>query len=388
MSADCPGGIAHRSMGRPPNNSLPENTRQEILDYATGPAKGASCAHLADLLDEFQHIKVSAKTIGRILKSTGIENLHSHKAPRRFRRRPRMPQEGLMNVLDASPHDWIEGRGPEMTLHGGIDDATGKVTGLYFRPNEDLAGYLQVFDQTIRKYGVFHTAYTDRHTIFISPQNDKLTVEQQLAGETAPLTQFGMALRDLEIKHIRARTPQAKGRIERLWETLQERLIIEMRLAGIANIDDANAFLPHFIEKHNQRFAVEAANPEIAYRPKPHSALLKRILSYREPRRPDRGSVISYAGETYQLWPSGANRPAAFAPGAIVWVHTHLDGTRSAVLGDKHYQMRPFEKPVAAAPDPRPAKPPKKPWSPPSDHPWKKDAKRAFEAKERRLAQK
>lgn len=394
MIALGPEGLAHRSRGRKPVNALADAMRQEILDYATGPAKGASCAHLSDLLAEYRRVGVSAKTVGRILKAAGVKNAHSHKAPRRFRRRPRMAQEGLMVILDASPHDWLEGRGPAMSLHGGIDDATGKITGLYFRPNEDLAGYLHVLDQTLKNHGVPHAAYTDRHTIFVAPSSEKLTIEQQLAGIEAPVTQFGMALKDLAIRHIKARTPQAKGRVERMWGTLQERLIIEMRLAGVTTIEDANAFLPLFIKRHNKRFAVPAANPEVAYRPKPHPAHRKQILAYREARRADGGSAISLGGETYMLWAPGARQPLGLRKGTVVWIHTHLDGSQGAVVGTEHFLLKPAERPAKPInedqhPPAESAAPqaPKQPWKPPASHPWKRAGAAALKARERKLAE-
>lgn len=295
-----------------------------------------------------------------------------------------------MIILDASPHDWLEGRGPVMTLHGGIDDATGKITGLYFRPNEDLAGYLHVFDQILKNHGVPHSVYTDRHTIFVAPSSEKLSIEQQLAGIEAPITQFGMVLKDLDIRHLKARTPQAKGRVERMWGTLQERLIIEMRLAGIRTIEEANAFLPLFIKRYNKRFAVPAKEPEVAYRPKLHPEHRKRILAYREARRTDGGSAISVGGETYLLWAPGARQPQALRKGSVVWIHTHLDGTRSAVIGTERFQLRPAEPTPRATPDHQPVaevtppKATKTPWKPPANHPWRRAA---VAAKERKLAE-
>lgn len=367
-------GLAHRSRGKRPANALEDSVRSTILDFATGPAKNASCSHLADLLGEYHNVKVSSKTIGRILKASGVKNSHSHRAPKRFRRRPRLAQEGLMVILDASPHDWLEGRGPRMSLHGGIDDATGKVLGLFFRLNEDLEGYLHVMDQIVKNHGVPHAAYTDRHTIFVSPKNEKLTVEEELSGIKAPLTQFGMAINDLDIRHIKARTPQAKGRVERLWGTLQERLVIEMRLAGITALEEANTFLPHFIRRHNERFAVAAANPEQAYRPKPSPTLRKRVFSHREPRRVDRGSAISLGGRSYLLRATGSMKPARFEPGTIVWIHTQLDGTRCVLLNGVLHHLEEFEKAPVHTEQEAKQKQEALPFKPAASHPWRRSA--------------
>lgn len=183
---------------------------------ARGPLRNASCQQVAELLEEFYSITLSAKTIGRTLKEAGIPLAHGHRSPRRKKSRDRMPQEGVLSQFDASPFAWLEDRGPKLTLHGPIDDATGKIQGLYFTLNESLFGYFQVLLQVVQSFGVPKNLYTDCHTIFFSPKKDRLSIEEELAGQTAPLTQFGRAIAELGINHIPARSPQAKGRVERL----------------------------------------------------------------------------------------------------------------------------------------------------------------------------
>ena len=206
----------------------------------------------------------------------------------------------MLVQLDASPFDWFEGRGPKLELHGAIDDATSKVLALYFRPNEDLRGYLEVLERMTADYGIPRAVYTDGHTIFFSPKKDKLTIEEELAGKQVALMQLGRVFEELGMSHIHARSPQAKGRIERLWGTLQGRLKIEMRIEGISSIEEANEFLPGFIEKYNKQFAVEPADPESAFAAPMAKGKMESIICLREERTAT-GSTISYYGQKYQL---------------------------------------------------------------------------------------
>nr|WP_244406335.1 ISNCY family transposase [Thermovirga lienii] len=230
--------LAHGNRGRKPKHATPKEVKEAIVGFAVGKYSGASYQHMSELMKEHDGIFVSAKTVGRILKEASIPNKHTHKSPRRRRARNRMPMEGMLVQCNASPHDWFEGKSSKLCLHGAIDDATGKVLGLYFRPNEDLLGYLHVLKQMVEDYGVPRSIYSDGHSIFFSPKGDKLTIEEELKGERVKLTQFGEVLNQLSITHIKARSPQAKGRIERLWGTLQSRLIVELRIANISSMDE------------------------------------------------------------------------------------------------------------------------------------------------------
>jgi hypothetical protein len=247
-----------------------------------------------------------------------------------------MPKEGMLVQCDASPFDWLEDRGPEMSLHGIIDDATSEVLGLYFRMEEDTIGYMRVLMQMLHNYGVPCSFYSDRHTIFFSPSMDKLSIEEELAGKTVNLTQFGRALEELRITHIPARSPQAKGRIERLWETLQGRLVIELRLAGISDLEGANAFLPSYLPRFNKRFAVAAADPDAAFRPVPSPAVLSRIVCFKDERKASNGSTISFLGNTYRLIDQGGNAALLYLRSKVT-VLTQVDGSISALYKDKPY---------------------------------------------------
>lgn len=364
--------LAHKNRGRKPKHAITQDVRDQIISLALNEFKDASCEHMAELLGELFGITVSGRSLRRIFKEAGIKNRHSRRAKRRKRRsRERVPQEGLLVQGDASPYAWFEDRGPEVSLHGNIDDATGKILALWFRPEEDLFGYFMLLKLTVENHGIPVSLYTDGHSIFFSPKKDKLSIDEELAGKTVSLTQFGKALEELGINHIQARSPQAKGRIERLWETLQGRLVVEMRLRGISNIEDANAFLPGFIERFNARFAVEAADPEPAFKPAPTSERLKEIIAFREERSASNGSTITFHRKTYQLV-DVKDQVVSLAPRAKVTVLTHLDGTMSAKYGDKVFSLREFvSKPVPKA-EVSEAKPRREPAPVAADHPWRK----------------
>ena len=201
--------------------------------------------------------------------------------------------------MDASPYEWIPGI--KCSLHGAIDDARGNITGLYFCENECLNGYFEVKRQTILEYGIPMSIYVDRHTIFKAPSNTKLTIDDELEGKTFAYTQFSRAMQELSVGMVYAYSPQAKGRIERLWETLQDRLALELRLAGIKSLGEANAFLPGFIKRFNAHFAVVPRDPQSAYRPLEEHINIDDILCRKEIRKVSQGSTFSFRGQTYHL---------------------------------------------------------------------------------------
>jgi len=368
--------LAHKNRGRKPKHATSQEVRERVVDLVMGPLSNTSCQQVAELLDERYGIHMSAKTIRRILGAADIPIRYAKKPRRRRKSRERMPRAGLLVQCDASPYDWLEARGPRLNLHGAVDDATSKILALYFRPTEDALGYFQVLLQTLQNHGIPVGWYSDRHTIFFSPKKDKLALEEELAGQTVPLTQFGQALHELRITHIAARSPEAKGRIERLWETLQSRLVVELRLAGISTIEEANAFLPGFIEKFNSQFAEEPADQEPAFRPCPQPAVLEQILSFKEERNASRGSSISYCGFSYQLIDSKGS-VALLKPQGKVVVLTHLDGSLSALYDGQGYSLKQFPRLDRTPPQDSEQAPgqelePSKQKPPSEDHYWRK----------------
>ncbi len=366
--------LAHKNRGLKPKHALSQETRDQIINHALQDYRKASCEHMAELLELYQKISVSSRTIRRVLAQAGIPNIRSHKAARRRRSRDRMPQEGMLVQCDASPYDWLEDRGPRLSLHGAIDDATGKVMGLFFRMQEDTIGYLQILLQMLKNHGIPRSLYSDRHSIFFSPRTGKLSIEEELAGKTVNLTQFGRALEELQITHIPARSAQAKGRVERLWETLQGRLVIELRLAGISEIKSANAFLQSFLVRFNKRFAVAAADPELALRPAPAERMLSRIVCLKEERRASNGSTISFEGNTYRLIDQRGNA-ALLHPRSKVVVLIQLDGSIGALYKDKPYSLESCcRQPSVSEKQNLPPREQVKSAKPAKDNPWRKFA--------------
>ena len=322
MEREGPAGLVHGNRGRISPRRLGEETRARIVELASEPYAGLNDSHLADLLTERDDIVISRSALRRLLREAGRPSPRKRRAPKHRSRRDRMPKEGLLLQTDGSRHDWLEGRGPRLTLVGYIDDATGRVTGAVFRDQEDSAGYLEALLATIRHYGVPGAIYHDRHTIFEPPEKEPLTLEEQLVDTRVP-TQLGRTFLELGIGSVKARSPQAKGRIERLWGTLQDRLVAELRLAGVSDRDGANAFLPAYLVRHNRRFMVPAADPEPAWRRLPNGSRLDRICCFKYRRTVARDDTVRAGATTLQL-PGRANGRSR--AGQKVELHVRLDG--------------------------------------------------------------
>lgn len=385
--------LAHGNRGRKPANAIPQEIRELIVEMAIGPYRDTSCQHMSELLQKHNGVNVSAKSIARVLKASSIKLRYAKKQRKRRRVRTRLPREGQMLQLDASPFCWLgEGKGTQ-NLHGAIDDATGKLVGLYLRPTEDLHGYLQVLKQVLANYGIPGKLYTDRHTIFFSPKKDKLSLEEELDGKSVNLTQFGEVLSELGIAQVAARSPQAKGRIERLWNTLQSRLVAELRIANITTMDAANEFLVGFMKEYNSQFGVKPAESTSAYRPSPTKDTIHRVLSLRATRQTSGDSTISLNSKQLKLCrPDGEQ--FLLRKGTKVTILTHLDGSISALHKGELYGLQPVlpspklteaSKKTAKKATPRkpviqsPSHPWKQPWAKPARH--KTTVERYFEAR-------
>jgi len=266
-------------------------------------------------------------TVRRILASAGVTTPRPRRAPVARRRRERMAQEGLLLQADGSRHHWLGPDGPALTLIAMIDDATSRVLGAVFREQEDGNGYLTVLEQIVRTRGIPHARSVDRHGIFQQNQRTPLTIAEELAGGRAP-TQVGRVLAELGIRHIAAHSPQAKGRVERLWGTLQDRLVADLRLAGVTTLAGANRFLVAYLPQHNARFAVAAADPVPAYLPVPADLTLAHVFCFKQTRIVRADNTISSEGHPIQLLGTPARRSWARAQ---VEVHERLDGQRMIV---------------------------------------------------------
>src|SRR5262245_42759879 len=256
-----PSGLRHHSRGQPSARRLRARIAIQVQTLMQERYAGFNDTHLTEKLREPHGLAISRESVRRLRVQLGRRAVHARRPAQHRRRRPRAPAAGALVQLDGSPFDWLQGRGPAMTLLGAIDDATSTVVALHFRPTEDLHGYAVLLQQMCRTVGLPTTLYGDGVTILVR-SDAHWTLEEQLAGEQAP-THLGRVLRHLGIGYIRARSPQGKGRIERLWHTLQDRLVSELRLHGISTREAANAFLPGFLADFNRRFAHAPAAPPV-----------------------------------------------------------------------------------------------------------------------------
>lgn len=331
----------HGNTGKKPVHAFCEKIKERVVEVAL-LYKGTSCQHISELILEQDGVCISAKSIIRILKEKGMDLACAHKGPRHRRRRERRKKRGELVQIDASPFDWLSD-GVMRSLHGAIDDATGDVVALWLADTERLNGYFHVLESMIQTSGVPQALYMDGHTIFFSPLSGKLTIEEELEGKTIALTQFGKALDILGIQAIRASSPQAKGRVERLWGTLQKRLPVDMKVAGIRDMEGANRFLREYIKRHNERFAVEALEAESAFVPGPPPELLQFVLCEREGRKTAGDSSISWKGKTYIIERKEGEQKL-FRRGSTISVLTLMDGSIAAQYGEEIYSVRLFEK--------------------------------------------
>jgi len=315
--------LAHGNRGRQPRNAVDAELAQRVVALAKERYRGVNQQHMTELLEEEEQIRLSRSTVRRVLLRAGIRSPQTRRAPQHRSRRERKPREGMLLQVDGSPHDWLEGRGPRMCMVGAIDDATSHVPGAVFRRQEDIQGYFTVLRQVVKTKGVPLSLYHDKHTIFLSPKKEVDSIEGQLAGER-PLTQVGRALRELGITSIPADSAEAKGRIERLWRTFQDRLTSELRLANACTMDEAQEVLQRFLPRYNRRFVVPAAETETAYRPVDPTLDLATILCLKHMRTVGRDNVVQFKGRRLQILPSQGRTSYARTR---VEVHERMNGT-------------------------------------------------------------
>ena len=361
--ADGAAALVHGNTGRTPANRLDPGLRDRLAELARTTYAGVNREHLAELLAEDLELHVAPRTLRRVLAQEGVPVVRRRRPRRHRTRRDRMTAAGMLLQVDGSRHDWLEGRGPWLTLVGGIDDATGMVTGAIFREQEDAVGYLTVLTRTAHGHGLPLALYSDRHGIFWKSAGAIPSLAEQFAGRRSR-TQVGRALEAAAIAWVAARSPQAKGRVERLWGTLQDRLRSELRLAGATTLEEANAVLARYLPRHNARFAVPAADPNPAWRTS--SRLPEALFCFRQQRRIATDGTLTVDGRSLQL----ADRPAGVGGPRTVVLQRRLDGGLWVELdGADHPLVEAPQRPVVlrAAPVGRPRQAP-----PPRTHPWRR----------------
>ena len=286
-------GIAHKSRGKESNRRIPKKLKSKAIKLYRGKYQGFGPTLASEKLSELDGIRVNDETLRKWLIDSG-DWQKVRKGRKHHQWRERKHHFGEMIQIDGSHHDWFEGRGPKCVFMGYIDDATGKVIG-HFYEYEGTYPAMDSFRRYINKYGLPVSVYLDKHTTYKSPEKTALTGTEEL------LSQFERAMQELGVRVIHAHSPQAKGRIERLFKTLQDRLIKEMRLRGIKSIDEANKFLQEYLPRYNRKFAVSAKEKADLHRDIPKDIKLDHILCLKTERVVRNDSTVAYNSKLYQL---------------------------------------------------------------------------------------
>jgi transposase len=364
VEAEGDWGILHRRRGQPSNRRIADQTKQKVLALFEKhyPDYGPTLA--SEKLHERHRIEIHPETLRLWLRQARLPYKQRKARPHR-QWRPRRSCFGEMVQLDGSHHDWLEGRGPKLVLMGYIDDATSTVEARFY-DHEGTVPALDSFRSWVQRYGIPCSVYLDKHTTYRSPQMP--TVEEQLQGREQSQSQFQRAMSELGVEVIHAHSPAAKGRIERLFQTLQDRLVKELRLAGAATLAEANQLLEWYLPLYNQRFRVEAAQPTDLHRRVPARLDLDTVLCLKTQRRLNADSTVQHDGQVYLV----EDRIKA----QTITVHQSLDGSirlschnRSLcyrLVPHRPPKTQPMLKPVPTRTTHRPA----------AEHPWRGSYKR------------
>lgn len=289
-------GIRHKSRGRQSNRKTPKKLRERIVGLYRQKYQGFGPTLASEKLLEIDCIEISRETVRNLLIDSG--DWQKDRKRRKHRQwRQRKEHKGEMVQMDGSHHDWFEGRGPRCVLMAYIDDATGRVSGRFYE-YEGTIPALDSFRRYIRKYGLPMKLYLDKHTTYKSTA--KPTIEEELQG-IEPMSQFERAVKELGVEVLHAHSPQAKGRIERLFGTLQDRLVKEMRIRGISTIQEANRFLQEYLPVYNKKFMVAPVSKEDLHRPVPQGIDLDKILCIRTVRTVRNDNTIAHDKKLYQI---------------------------------------------------------------------------------------
>ena len=335
-------GLIHGNRGRAPKGKIGDDVRTLVLELYQEKYYDFNFSHFTECLNEKEGLRISRNSAARILNEGGIRSKKSVKRRGKLHRsRPRRTAPGMLWQTDATEHEWFGEDNGYATLHAYIDDATGIVVGAYFTKNECMAGYVEALRQGIERYGLPMEIYSDRHTILRSPKAGKEEADDK---KSQPLSSFGKGLKDLGIGQIFALTPEAKGRIERLWETLQDRWTCELRRLGIKTIEEANKVLPLLLDEHNKKFAVKPEEADV-YVPLLSEMDIAFMFAHRSTRKTDNGGVISYKGRSYI--PQVADGIEAIAR-VTVEVRETLDGRIYIIHKKNRIEMQEMVKPQRA----------------------------------------
>ena len=352
-------GIIHRSRGRSSNRAFPEEVKDRAIELYREKYLGFGPTLAVEKLLERDGMELSDETLrGWLIGSGDWKKSRKRRGHRQWRERKE--HSGEMVQMDGSHHDWLEGRGPECVLMGYIDDATGQGFGRFYEYEGTLPA-MESFRRYIQRYGIPLKVYLDKHTTYKS--NGQPTLEEELAG-IEPLSEFERALKELGVEVLHAHSPQAKGRIERFFGTLQDRLVKEMRLRGIQTIEEANLFLEQYWPTYNRKFRVSAKEKGDFHRELPKRLNLDHILCVKAQRAMRNDFTVAYNRKLYQI----EDRIRV----ARVMVHERVDGSLAIVSKDRFLKFREIvTRPVREKKQPM-RQATKKTYIPPKDHSWRK----------------
>lgn len=390
--------FVHGNKGRKPAHTLEDDIKQNVLDLYRTKYEDANFVHYSELLEEYENIKISPSTIHTILMQ---ENIISPKATRRKRknlakklkeqlkiaktkkeitdlhntiiaiedahpRRPRCAYFGEMLQMDASLHNWFGMN--KSQLHIAVDDATGNIVGAYFDYQETLNGYYNVLHQVLTRYGIPYGFFTDRRTVFEYKQKKSPSLEEDT------FTQFGYACKQLGIEIKTSSVAQAKGRVERMFQTLQSRLVVELRLAGISTIDQANEFLNSYIKKFNKQFALPIDNIKSVFEKQPDNEKINLILAVLTERKIDNGHCIKFDKKYFKPVNCNGNH-VYYYKGTHCMVIKAFDGQLFGCINDQVHALEEIPTHQRSSKNfdfKKPEEKPKKKYIPPMSHPWRK----------------
>ena len=369
-------GLVHRSRHRASNNKTSQAEAQKAIGLIKKHYSdfGPTLAH--EKLKEHHGIGFSLERLRQAMIAEGLWKPKFRRKPRIHQMRQRRAAEGELVQLDGSPHHWFEGRGEigECTLLVYIDDATGKLKHLQFAESETTLAYFQATREYLEKHGKPLAWYIDRHGVFrVNSRRGGMAEVSDSNG----LTQFGRAMKELRIEMIFANTPQAKGRVERVNQTLQDRLVKELRLRGICTIEAAGEYLPEFMEAYNRKFAVKPKNSTNAHRPLTPSDRLDQVFTKQTTRVLSKNLTLQYQNKLYQIQ---TRRPSYAMRNARVLIREGRDGRMSIEYQKRQLKFTVLEyQPKSEITDSKQVnlkvekinKPTTSVWKPPADHPWR-----------------
>lgn len=332
--------IPHKSKNKHTGRGYSNELRNKIINLYLEEYKGWNFYHFNDVLEDYHNIKVSDSFIYNLLTSHGIESPHKYKTKNKNSHPPRERKEyaGELIQVDASKHQWFYGDSNYYYLHGGIDDCTGTVTSCFFQKEETTFGYQMILKETIENYGIPECLYTDYRTVFKSTKKE-LTIEEELEGKELKNTRFANMLDHIGTDIISTINPCAKGRIERLWRTFQDRLYNELKKKNIHTIEEANRYLKEvFIPKYNARFALPINNNKSHFISPPIDFNYNIELAIWDEHKIYHNSYLKYHKQYHIILDH--NQKVSISTSTKVRVYKFLDGTEHILYNDKFYDLK------------------------------------------------